>query len=70
MHPETLHEKRWQFVGMKAKTAKKKGIKDLGGGDVWTWVAIDADTKLVPTWPIGTRDAGAAYEFMMDLQGR
>jgi IS1 family transposase len=60
----------WQFVGMKAKTAKKKGIKDFGAGDVWTWVAIDADTKLVPTWLIGTRDAGAAFEFMMDLQGR
>jgi IS1 family transposase len=36
----------------------------------WTWVAIDADTKLVPCWHIGRRDARAAYEFITDLAGR
>ena len=60
----------WSFVGMKAKTAKKKNLAGFGVGDVWTWTAIDADTKLVPCWFVGTRDAGAAYEFIGDLAGR
>ena len=38
---------------------------------MWTWTAIDADTKLVPCWLLSkTRDAGAAYEFMSDLESR
>jgi IS1 family transposase len=37
---------------------------------VWTWTAIDADTKLVPSWLVGLRDAGYAYEFMSDLKSR
>lgn len=59
----------WSFVGAKEKntTAEKK---EIGWGDVWTWVALDADTKLVPTWYVGTRDAGAAYHFMHDLAER
>lgn len=48
--------------------AKKQGI--FGYGDVWTWVAIEADSKLVPSWRIGPRDAGTAYELMTDLAGR
>jgi hypothetical protein len=40
----------------------------IGYGDTWTWVAIDADTKLVPTWAIGSRDAGAAFDFILDLK--
>jgi IS1 family transposase len=60
----------WSFVGMKAKTAKKNDVKGFGVGDVWTWTAIDADTKLVPCWFIGTRDGGAAYEFISDLESR
>lgn len=39
-------------------------------GDVWTWTAIDADTKLVPSWLVGPRDGGVAYDFMQDLAGR
>lgn len=60
----------WSFVGMKAKNvpADKKG--QFGYGDVWTWVALDADTKLVPCWLLGTRDAGCASEFMNDLAHR
>ena len=41
-----------------------------GWGDIWTWVALDADTKLVPSWFIGNRDAGCAYHFMHDLADR
>ena len=39
-------------------------------GDVWTWIALDADTKLVPSWRIGTRDLDTAYGFMHDLAAR
>jgi IS1 family transposase len=45
-------------------------MKKKGAGDVWTWVALDADTKLVPCWFIGERHAGAAYHFMRDLSQR
>lgn len=61
----------WQFVGMKQKTAKRQGRQNEHGvGDVWTWTAIDADTKLIPCWFVGGRDAGAAYELMSELQHR
>jgi IS1 family transposase len=60
----------WSFVGMKDKTAKRKDIKGFGLGDVWTWTAIDADSKICVSWYIGNRDAGAAYELMMALQDR
>jgi IS1 family transposase len=61
----------WSFVRMKEKQAKRKGSeRPVNVGDVWTWTAIDADTKLVPSWYIGSRDAGAAYEFIEDLAGR
>jgi IS1 family transposase len=43
---------------------------ELGYGDVWTWTAIDADTKLVPCWLVGLRDASYAYPFMNDLKSR
>jgi transposase-like protein len=39
-------------------------------GDVWAWVAIDADTKLIPSWLLGKRDAGSATEFVQDLASR
>jgi IS1 family transposase len=60
----------WQFCYAKDKNvpADKRGI--FGYGDVWTWVALDADTKLVPSWRVGTRDAGTAFEFMHDLAER
>lgn len=42
----------------------------FGYGDVWTWTAIDADTKLVPTWFVGLRDGACATAFIEDLAGR
>lgn len=59
----------WSFVGAKEKntSAQKKA---QGWGDVWTWVAIDAETKLVPCWYVGSRDARAAYWFIHDLKAR
>lgn len=60
----------WAFCNMNAKNVppELKGI--LGYGDVYTWVAVDADTKLVPCWHVDTRDAQAAAEFIDDLAGR
>lgn len=60
----------WEFCYAKEKNvpAGKKGV--FGYGDVWTFVAIDADTKLVPSWLVGSRDTGSATELMQDLVGR
>jgi hypothetical protein len=41
-----------------------------GAGDVWWWVAIDAETKLVPWWRLGDRNAGTAFVFVHDLAQR
>ncbi len=57
----------WSFVGCKQKS-KEKG--KIGDGDVWTWVAIDADSKLVVSYLLGGRDAGYAREFLSDVAGR
>ena len=60
----------WAFVYAKQKnvpTAKKAPPQ---AGDVWTWTAIDADTKLIPSWFVGGRDSDAAMIFMDDLASR
>ena len=59
----------WQFVGCKAKNAapEKKAARC---GDVWTWTAIDADTKLCISYMVGGRDGGWAYDFMQDVASR
>jgi len=59
----------WSFVGCKEKSVPD-AQKGQGRGDVWTWTALDSETKLVPCWFIGNRDAAAAHHFMHDLQGR
>jgi IS1 family transposase len=59
----------WSFCYAKEKNWTPE-MKRKGAGDVWTWAAIDADTKLIPTWFIGRRDAGAAYHFVHDLKAR
>jgi len=48
--------------------ADKQG--QFGYGNVWTWVALEAETKLIPSWRVGTRGAATAYEFMHDLAWR
>jgi len=60
----------WQFCYAKEKNvpADKKG--KFGFGDVWTWTAIDADTKLVPAWMVGNRDYRSAIMFVTDLRQR
>jgi IS1 family transposase len=61
----------WSFVGCKQKNVTMAKVeKDGICGDVWTWVAIDADTKLIPSWMIGQRDASTARAFVEDLASR
>jgi IS1 family transposase len=59
----------WAFVGAKQKNATPEK-QAQGWGDVWTWVAIDADTKLVPNYRVGTRGMGEARDFIADLASR
>ena len=60
----------WSFVHSKEKNAPAD-MKAAGmAGDVWTWTAICADTKLMPCWAVGARNADVAREFMFDLAGR
>jgi len=59
----------WSFVYAKEKNCPD-AMKEKGGGDVWTWVAFDPDSKLVPCWFVGKRDASHAYHFMHDLADR
>jgi len=60
----------WSFCYAKQKNVPEDKQGRFGYGDVWTWTALDADTKLVPSWVVGLRDAGYAYAFMKDLQSR
>jgi IS1 family transposase len=60
----------WTFVYAKAKNVPVEKQDEDGVGDVWTWVAIDADTKLVPAWLVGSRDPDDANAFMHDLAAR
>ena len=59
----------WAFCGAKQKNASE-AKKAQGLGDVWTWTAIDADTKLIASWLVGKRDAECATEFVQDLAAR
>jgi len=60
----------WSFCYAKGKNVPEDLRGQFGYGDVWTWTAICADTKLVPSWCIGSRDAGTAYVFIHDLASR
>ncbi|MGB6786506.1 MAG: IS1 family transposase [Candidatus Acidiferrales bacterium] len=60
----------WQFCYSKSKNVPMEKRGQFGYGDVWTWIALDADTKLVPCYAIGDRSAGTAYAFMHDLASR
>jgi IS1 family transposase len=60
----------WQFCYAKQKNVPADKQGEFGYGDVWTWAAMCADSKLIVTWAIGTRGASTAFEFMHDLAGR
>lgn len=59
----------WGFVGAKENNVPRDE-RGRGRGDVWVWVALDTESKLVPCWHIGGRDADAAAYFMEDLASR
>ena len=60
----------WSFVYTTAKNVPITKSAPTQAGDVWTWTAIDADTKLIPSWYVGRRDAVAANHFIADLAKR
>jgi IS1 family transposase len=60
----------WSFCYAKEKNVPRKFKGDFGYGDVWTFTAICADTKLVPCWRVCRRDGMNAMAFMADLQSR
>ena len=60
----------WAFVYAKAKNVGTAKTAPEGAGDCWTWMAIDADTKLIPSFFVGARDAYAAQAFIGDLASR
>ncbi len=60
----------WSFRYSEAKNVPIKHEGEFGFGDVWTWTAIDADTKLVPSWFVGRRDDRDCYAFLSDLSSR
>lgn len=60
----------WSFCYAKAKNVPIDKRGQYGYGDVWTWTALDADSKLMVSWLVGERDAGYAMEFMSDVAKR
>ena len=60
----------WSFCYAKEKNVPEDKQGQFGYGDVWTFVAIDADTKLVLSWLVGLREPQYAYEFFKDIKQR
>jgi len=60
----------WSFVGCKEKNVPEGRRAEEGIGDVWTWTAIDADTKLMICWHVDDRSPEAASDFVADLKER
>jgi len=60
----------WAFYYAKQRKVPFAKAAPEAAGDIWTWVAIDADTKLVPSWRVGDRSGEMAIEFVCDLSKR
>lgn len=60
----------WAFCYAKAKNVPEEHKGTFGYGDVWTWTALCADTKLVPSWLVGERTLEDCWAFMKDLRER
>ncbi len=63
-------DETWSFIYAKEKNVPSDEKGRFGNGDVWTWVAIDADTKLVASFMVGYRDLRTATIFIDDLKSR
>ncbi len=60
----------WSFCYAKQKNVKNAKAAPAEAGDVWTWTALDADSKMIVSYLIGGRDSGYAIEFMDDVRSR
>ena len=60
----------WSFIYAKQKNVQRAKSAPPDAGDVWTWVALCADTKLIPAWRIGDRSGMTAIDLMDDLRAR
>jgi IS1 family transposase len=78
-HDATVHgvasqriqcDEAWAFCYAKQKNVAGAKAAPEGAGDVWTWTALDADSKLILSWAVGGRDAGYALALMDDLRTR
>jgi IS1 family transposase len=81
-HDETVHglkstrieaDEIWSFVYAKEKNVEEivnTSIDKQKAGDVWTWTALDSDSKMIVSWFVGERDGDAAYTFMCDVKSR
>ncbi len=64
-------DEMWAWIYCKEKNRTEEIAKaHPDAGDVWLWIAVDADTKLVPSWMLGQRDLGTATAFVSDLASR
>src|SRR6266496_2727905 len=61
-------DEAWSFCYAKQKNVASAKAAPAGAGDVWTWTALDSDTKLILTWQVGGRDAEYALARMDDLR--
>jgi IS1 family transposase len=60
----------WSFNHCKQRNVATAKRAPAEAGDLWTWVAIDSDTKLIPSWLVSNRGGDAAKVFISDLAGR
>jgi IS1 family transposase/lambda repressor-like predicted transcriptional regulator len=60
----------WSFCYSKEKNVPTAKRPPEGAGDLWTWTALDADSKLMISWGVGDRHAGVARVFFEDIAGR
>jgi transposase-like protein len=58
------------LAGGRAKNVPEDKRGTFGYGDVWTWTALDATSKVIVSWLVGSRDAGSAFTFMNDVASR
>src|ERR1017187_5731057 len=64
-------DEMWSWIYCKEKNRTEEIARmNPDAGDVWLWVAVDADTKLVPSWRLGQRDLATAKDFVNDLASR
>src|SRR6266576_3053408 len=60
----------WSFCYAKQQHVESAKKPVEGAGDIWTWTAIDAETKLIVSWMVGSRDGDTAHVFIDDLKNR